>query len=161
LRDEESDMPWQANFYKDAEGGTPVSIQGLPLQSMMLVPDDGEEVEVVDKKGHEGKVAVKGVAYSGYTGSKVVRIDVSTNGGVNWQRATLQESDLATHPDDSKRHFGWLRWECAATVPQGKVEIMCRATSADGVKQPILGGQHNGYLYNGCHTVNINARASE
>ena len=67
---------------------------------------------------------------------------------------------VCKHADDSKRHYGWLRWNCSASVAEGKskVEIICRATSADGVTQPIVDRKHHTYLYNGCHTIDVNVR---
>jgi sulfite oxidase len=153
LSNEESTMPWQATSYKETLEGERVSIQGLPLQSVVLRPHDGDKAKVIG-----GKLTVEGISYSGYTGSKIVRMEVSTNGGADWEQATLQESDLIENSDDSKKHYGWIRWSCAANVGgvhEGEVKIMCRATSADGVTQPLIDRQHHTYLYNGCHTITV------
>eukprot|EP00935_MAST-01C_sp_MAST-1C-sp1_P001114 g1114.t1 len=161
LSDAESEMAWQANYYKDdmsAEApGVKVSIQGLPMQSMVLSPEEGERVAVTVSASANGTIGVRGIAYSGYTGSKITKVEVSTDGGKEWEPATINEGDLTAHADDSKRHYvRWVRWEADIKAPSGKsASIMCRAVTADGTTQPIKGGKHGGYLYNGCHSVQV------
>merc|ERR1719336_317938 len=160
IEDEECESPWQAQYYKDDESlaspGTKVSIQALPLQSMVLTPEDGASVKVA--KGGKATVPVKGIAYSGYTGSKITKVEVSTDAGRTWQTATLKDDEVKAHADDfASQSFGWMRWETEVQLEGGKTDaqVMCRATAADGTTQPLRSAKHCGYLYNGCHTVSL------
>jgi DMSO/TMAO reductase YedYZ molybdopterin-dependent catalytic subunit len=58
----------------------------------------------------------------------VKRVDVSTDGGATWQRARLHEPN---------RRSAWVRFSLPWTPPgSGPVELISRATGADGLRQP-------------------------
>jgi DMSO/TMAO reductase YedYZ molybdopterin-dependent catalytic subunit len=58
----------------------------------------------------------------------VKRVDVSTDGGATWQRARLHEPN---------RRSAWVRFSVPWTPPAGgPVELISRATGADGLRQP-------------------------
>ena len=69
----------------------------MPVQSTIVSPTPGTVVtaSVPDKEGQEGQIkesddviSVSGWAWSG-GGRGIVRVDVSTDGGSNWQTANL------------------------------------------------------------------------
>ena len=84
------------------------SIQALPLQSLVLVPEEGERV----RASQDGRVGVRGIAYSGYTGAKIVRVEVSTNGGAGWEEARLREEERAATPLRRARSRPAGPWTC-------------------------------------------------
>ena len=53
---------------------------------------------------------------------------MSTDGGASWQRARLHEPN---------RRSAWVRWSLPWTPSRnGPTELLARATSADGLRQP-------------------------
>lgn len=90
-------------------------------------------------------VPVRGYAYSG-GGRKIVRVDVSADGGDTWTEAELEEKPAdAAHQAKRGRDWTWTLWSAEVPVPQAKlqqarkggkgaaapkeadVEIVCRA----------------------------------
>jgi hypothetical protein len=73
-----------------------------------------------------GSTLARGIAFGGDTG--VARVDLSIDGGRNWQPAELGA-------DEGK--YGFRRWQLRFTpaVP-GNAVLMVRCTNADGVAQP-------------------------
>ena len=148
------------------------TIQDLPLQSIIYEPScDANVVQNVNK---EAPLVVRGVAYSGASGSMIASVEVSVDDGLTWQPAEIMHDDVI-NIDDSARFFGWVRWECACTVDMmptnmaagtdqqagghtgtsksGQIAILCRATTSDGTSQPRVGASNGGYLYNGYHKI--------
>eukprot|EP00501_MAST-03F_sp_TOSAG23-6_P001925 GSMAST32.ASY1.ANO1.2005.1 assembled CDS len=76
---------WQRDFSGvDVNEGH--SVQELPVQSAITYPQEGEVIEA--EKGEA--ISVAGYAWAG-GGRKIVRVDVSADGGENWHTATLKE----------------------------------------------------------------------
>jgi hypothetical protein len=80
--------------------------------------------------------------------SAVASVEISTDGGENWQRAQL-------HGPAAK--FSWTPWEYLWEVASpGEYSILARAVADDGQVQPM---QHDrrrgGYLINFCRPVNV------
>lgn len=76
------------------------AIQELPITSVVCSPAEGE---AVTPRG--GTVAVKGYAWSG-GGRRVVRVDVSADGGKSWMPAELHSEDTTLH-----RAWAWTLWK--------------------------------------------------
>lgn len=145
LSDEESPSQWQQRDYKcfgpnqaakDVDWSSAPAIQETPVQSAIT---SVREVSSSSDKGRreqqihglkEDAVKVEGYAFSG-GGREIVRVDVSADGGKNWQQAVLL-------PDDSQGHknWAWKRWEM--TVPKSAVgkEIVVKAVDDSYNVQP-------------------------
>ncbi|MEU9303597.1 sulfite oxidase [Streptomyces sp. NPDC048269] len=70
----------------------------------------------------------------------VLRVDVSTDGGVRWQRARLH---------DAPRRGSWVRWSLPWTPrAAGPTALLARATDATGRTQPATAAHNTqGYLF--------------
>ncbi|XP_077541565.1 sulfite oxidase isoform X2 [Haemaphysalis longicornis] len=158
LSPEESNSHWQKNDYKGfcpstdwdtVDFTSAPAIQELPITSVVCSPAEGEAVTP-----QEGKVAVKGYAWSG-GGRRVVRVDVSADGGENWTPAELQSEDTTLH-----RAWAWTLWKLDLPVPPGKTElqIVCKAVDSSYNSQPEgVAGVWNlrGVLNNAWYRVNV------
>lgn len=151
---EESDSCWTTTYYKNKDGGTPETIQEVPMQSLILWPRPDISVE-----GYR-PVTVRGVAWSGASGAKVTKVEVSTDRGATWQEARLNHAEVPEN--DGSRSWGWVRWECDARLPaagspaiggRSKVTLLCRATDERGNVQEAARFRPGGYLYAGWHRV--------
>ncbi len=91
----------------------------------------------------KGWIEIKGIAWSGR--GKIVRVDISTNGGKSWEKSELQDPVL----DKAHTRFRFLwQWDGTETV------ILSRAVDETGYVQPTLKilkearGGYMGYHYN-------------
>lgn len=138
VSDEESDSFWQRNDYKvfspsvdwDTVDFTKASaIQELPVISAICDPVDGQKVHL-----NNGKVTIKGYAWSG-GGRKIIRVDVTADGGKNWQPAEIVLQDV-----DAKltKCWSWVIWHCEFPVSDGvnEVEIWSKAVDSSCNTQP-------------------------
>jgi hypothetical protein len=90
-------------------------------------------------------LAVRGHAWSGHV--PVAKLEVSGDGGQSWRTAAL-----GALPG----RFAWRRFELSFDDPvRGAVELVARATDADGRAQPLNSVPWNprGYCNNLCHRV--------
>jgi sulfite oxidase len=91
------------------EEGAP-AVQELPVQSAITNLSEGDVVDA-----DEGdSIEVKGYAWSG-GGRRIIRVDVSADGGATWRPAKLREG--ADQPPG--RAWAWTLWE-AEVVPDAK-----------------------------------------
>jgi len=136
VSDVESDSHWQQNDYKGFNPSTDwdtvdftksPAIQDMPVTSSICSPSPGSAV----KEGEE--VEVKGYAWSG-GGRKIVRVDLTADGGKTWTQADSLEQDTARHP----RHWGWTIWKGKVRVPEGSssTEIWSKAVDSSYNVQP-------------------------
>ena len=104
LANQESDSRWQKRDYKafspsvdmdSLDWSTAPPMQGMPVQSAICWPADGESVSLADNATLRD---VRGYAYSG-AGAQVVRVDVSADKGKTWHTACL----LYTSPSPRDR----------------------------------------------------------
>jgi len=104
------------------------SIQEMPVTSSICNPPSGSEV-----KAEDGMVKVSGYAWSG-GGRKILRVDVTGDGGDTWSAARIVEQDSAKHP----RHWGWTLWEGSVPAPAdgGPIEIWSKAVDSSYNVQP-------------------------
>lgn len=158
----ESDAHWQQNDYKGfapnvdwdtVDFKKSPAIQELPVISAICEPSEGESVKVKN-----GKVKVKGYAWSG-GGRKIVRVDVSSDGGKNWQAADVLESDEARHP----WAWGWTIWSAEVPIPRGELEAQLCVKAVDSQYNTQPENFENiwnlrGVLANAYHRVNVKLR---
>ena len=114
-------------------------ITDMPVRSVITSPRDGFTARLGDP------LMLRGHAWSGHV--PVVSVEVSTDGGTRWRKATL-----GPLPD----RFAWRRVLLTLPAPQpGELEIIMRATDAQGHTQPLGSAPWNprGYLNNTCHRI--------
>uniref|UniRef100_L7MAC1 Sulfite oxidase n=1 Tax=Rhipicephalus pulchellus TaxID=72859 RepID=L7MAC1_RHIPC len=159
----ESESHWQQNDYKGfcpstdwdtVDFKSAPAIQELPITSVVCRPLEGDAVTPVD-----GKIQVKGYAWSG-GGRKVVRVDVSADGGKNWVPAQLESEDTSLH-----RAWAWTLWKIDLPVPKDtdKLEIVCKAVDSSYNSQPEgVAGVWNlrGVLNNAWYRVHVEVKRS-
>jgi sulfite oxidase len=114
-------------------------ITDMPVKSLITAPRDGFSAPAGEP------LHIRGHAWSGHT--PVAKIEVSFDGGASWRAA-----DLGTLPG----RFAWRRFAFTlADPPRGAIEIVARATDADGRAQPLECEPWNprGYLNNAVHRL--------
>ncbi len=89
------------------------AIQAMPVTSAICSPPNGGAV----KKGAK-TTEVRGYAWSG-GGNRIIRVDVTADGGRTWRAAEIIEQDAAREP----RHYGWTLWKAEVEVPKGEKEM--------------------------------------
>lgn len=118
VSEKESDSHWQQNDYKGFSPSTDwdtvdftksPAIQEHPVISAICVPSSNENVKLED-----GYVAVKGYAWSG-GGQKIVRVDVTADGGETWYVANSDSQDSADPP----QHWSWTLWSARIPIKPG------------------------------------------
>lgn len=150
VRDRPADGPFQQKDYRlfppgvtevpdDPEAG--VVINDMPLNAAICEPAAGAALPA-------GPVAVRGYAVA--TGRAVVRVDLSADGGANWQQATLERRAEAP--------WSWTFWEATLALPPGEHEIAVRAWDSAGQTQPARAEDVwnvKGYLCAAWHRVPV------
>ena len=91
----------------------------VALNSAILTPADGDTVPA-------GEVDLTGYAFAG-DDRRIVRVDISADGGEHWQQARLFE-DLGP--------WAWRRWQTRMTLEPGPAEIVARAWDSSAASQP-------------------------
>uniref|UniRef100_A0A2P2I5P2 Sulfite oxidase n=1 Tax=Hirondellea gigas TaxID=1518452 RepID=A0A2P2I5P2_9CRUS len=163
VSEEESPSHWQQNDYKGfspnvdwdtVDFSKSPAIQEMPVVSAICSPGDGETV-----KPDNGVVTIKGYAYSG-GGRKIVRVDISTDGGKNWRAVESLNSDIAEHP----QAWGWSLWTADVQVPKGaeKLDVVVKAIDSNYNTQPE-NVEHiwnlRGVMSNAYHKITLNIKA--
>eukprot|EP00596_Hydrurales_sp_CCMP1899_P000671 CAMPEP_0119043770 /NCGR_PEP_ID=MMETSP1177-20130426/25875_1 /TAXON_ID=2985 /ORGANISM="Ochromonas sp, Strain CCMP1899" /LENGTH=520 /DNA_ID=CAMNT_0007012659 /DNA_START=289 /DNA_END=1851 /DNA_ORIENTATION=+ len=167
LSAEESQGPWQRGMSYKGFGPSTKSLEGIdvekipslqeqPVQSAIMVPKSGSSL-------NPGPNLIQGYAYSG-GGRGIVRVDVSCDGGLNWQTASLTAG--SEQPLD--RAWAWTFFESVVDLPDispptsitptSTVQIICKATDASYNVQPdTVAGIWNlrGINNNAWHRVNV------
>jgi DMSO/TMAO reductase YedYZ molybdopterin-dependent catalytic subunit len=121
-----------------AVGSERRSITRMRVKSLITQPHEGEVLT-------RGTHTIGGVAWAGE--NRVVRVQVSTNGGQDWAPATLKQ-DVGP--------YSWALWTYPwdARAP-GAYTIVARATDDQGITQP--GSRDSlridSYELNSCHSV--------
>jgi len=129
------------------------AIQSAPVQSVICSPVDGATIPAA-KEGGTRFIEMNGVAYSG-GGRGIIRVEVSLDGGKNWQAAEClappawtEEGKQTPPPNMAQgRHWGWTQWTVKLPMPaefQGKLdqgrtvmtELCARAIDGDFNSQP-------------------------
>ncbi len=114
-------------------------IEGMPVKSYITGHADGEKVRV-------GAVTLRGMAWAGE--ERVVKVDVSTDGGSIWMPAELPGKDLP---------FTWRLWSAEWRPKQpGYYTVMSRATDSAGRVQPFVAQWNpSGYLFNAVDRIGL------
>ena len=95
-----------------------------------------------------GPVELRGRAWSGR--GRIVRVEVSTDGGVGWQDATLGEQPTSTE---------WVPWSVDWEAEPGEHELIVRAADAAGNVQPLeQSWNHHGLENNAVQRVPVTVR---
>lgn len=124
-------------------GGTATAastpVEAMVVKSLIAAPQEGDIVGL-------GRHTVQGVAWSGE--AKVVKVEVSMDGGKIWEQARMVGEDHL---------FAWRQWQFhwKADTP-GPVSILCRATDSRGETQPEVSPWNpSGFLWNGWDRVTV------
>lgn len=157
VRDRPSDNHFQRVDYKlhpphvaGAEAADPeqaMTIYDMPLNSVVCEPAEGAGLPA-------GKpVVVRGYAVAAAP-QRVVRVDVSADGGVSWRQAAL-ERRLEAAP------WAWTLWRAELRLPPGGHELAVRAWDSAGRTQPARveeAWNFRGYLCAAWHRVPVTVR---
>ena len=118
-----------------------VTINAMPLNSAICEPAPG----AILARGH---TTVRGYAIA--TDRPITRVDVSTDGGLAWRQATIED-----HGDP---RWGWTLWHATLDLPAGKHELVVRAWDAAGQTQPSRPADvwnFKGYLSAAWHRIQV------
>ncbi|HLS43270.1 MAG TPA: sulfite oxidase, partial [Paenalcaligenes sp.] len=109
------------------------SVWEMPVKSWVNATSDG------DQQWKAGRVQISGIAFGGMTAAK--EVEVSVDGGKNWEKATFVGPDLGP--------FAWRQFVLATELEPGEYELVSRATNEKGDTQPEERDTNNrGYLNN-------------
>jgi len=114
-------------------------VEAMIVKSLIVQPQEAASVM-------PGPVTIQGVAWTGE--GKIVRVEVSLDGGQTWEPARL----IGEAPP-----YAWRQWQYIwqATV-YGTRTILCRATDDQGEMQPMTGAWNpGGFLWNGWDRVSV------
>lgn len=152
VRDRPSDAPVQAKDYKlfpaniakdDADWHTGLTIERMPVNSAVCAPVDGASVAA-------GRCTITGYAIA--SGRPISRVEVSTNGGIDWQQA-----DITARPDAP---WSWSQWSITVGLSPGPHELVVRAIDDAGQMQPERPEavwNFAGYLSTAWHRLTVTA----
>ena len=138
-KDESSAHIQTADFRVPLRPGQPnltIPAWRLPVKSWITSPTAADTTTV-----KAGPVQIEGVAMGG--SSAVTRIEVSADGGRNWEVAHLTGPDFGP--------FAWRLFTALLTLPAGPAVLVCRASNAAGQQQPERTRDNTGYFVNGWH----------
>jgi DMSO/TMAO reductase YedYZ molybdopterin-dependent catalytic subunit len=116
--------------------------EGVPLTRMLpralMVPPGVPDFPMRTRTLPAGRCVLQGRAWSGF--GAIVRVEVSTDGGVSWVEADVER--------DVDAPWAWCRWTHAWDARPGAAELICRATDSSGQAQALepewnLGGYAN------------------
>lgn len=167
ISESESDSHWQQNDYKGFSPSTDwdtvdfsksPAIQNMPVTSAICQPVPNEKTAVDDN----GNLTVKGYAWSG-GGNKIVRVDVTADGGKSWHVAKLKH-DAKQDKDSSNlngRNWAWALWTVDIPIADDaqQVEIWSKAVDSNYNVQPEQFSNIwnlRGVLSNAYSRINVN-----
>ncbi len=132
----------QRYIYDYGDGAAPTPVTAMQVKSLIVSPLEGEEVAA-------GGVVVRGLAWSGAGG--IVHVEVTVDGGENWQDARLL---------DAPSPYVWSSWEFHWEAGEpGRHALRCRATDSTGQRQPDSGKWNKyGYGSNGVRPIAVYIR---
>ncbi len=108
-------------------------ITKLKVRSFITNPHNDQQVKIGQS------TVLKGIAFDG--GSGIKQVEVSDDGGINWQLANLGK-DLGK--------YSFREWQFSyKPTKKGSVQLMVRATANDGETQPMTASWNpSGYMRN-------------
>ena len=124
--------------------GKGIALSEVALNCAILEPSDGAEIGV-------GPVTVRGYAFAG-GGRRVVRVDVSGDGGASWRQADLGK-DAGI--------WAWRLWTATVNLAAGPHQLVARAWDESAALQPSDPADvwnPKGYVNNSWSRVEIRAR---
>lgn len=134
------DRPYEGYFQthkytirrRDPDGERMVRLMRMAVKSEIVRPSPGAELKA-------GTNRIAGIAWAGE--EAVASVDVSTDGGQTWARASLVGPQAP---------YSWTLWEHLWEVEHsGEYQLMCRATSTAGETQPASHDRlRGGYVIN-------------
>ena len=106
----------------------------LNINSAIAKPNHNETISIAQSIGKTYQMV--GYAYTG-GGRKISRVEISTNGGINWQLATL---DRKEKPTEYGMYWCWIWWTFDLKVADlvGSKELWCRAWDESNNPQPVV-----------------------
>jgi DMSO/TMAO reductase YedYZ molybdopterin-dependent catalytic subunit len=130
---------------------------GLPVQ-LLPVGEVEVKAEIARPVLHEVVPAnsvyrVHGAAWTGE--SEIVQVEVSTDGGANWQAAQLLGPSV---------RYAWRLWEFHWRTPAqpGNCTLLARATDARGRTQPMTRDAHRGtYMITHIQPIEVEVRRAK
>ena len=153
VQDRPSDNHMQARDYKlmppdvtpeTVDWSSGFTINEMPLNSAICEPAADSQLEA-------GPVRVRGYAIS--TGRRIVRVDISRDGGDHWIQAELDHDPAAP--------WSWTFWTAILDLSEGRHELIVRAWDSAGQTQPARPDEtwnFKGYLSAAWHRVPVLAR---
>ncbi len=119
-------------------------LEGMAVKSFFTRPADRDKVPA-------GGAILGGVAWAGE--HRVLRVDLSTDGGSRWQPAEMGREDY---------RFSWRTWRFAWKPSRPGFHILCcRAADSAGRTQPIEPAWNpSGYLWNGIERIGLTVEGS-
>jgi DMSO/TMAO reductase YedYZ molybdopterin-dependent catalytic subunit len=130
---------WNSDNYVfwGADGTPQRPIREMAVKSVISAPLQGAVIE-------PGSTVVAGYAWSGY--GAVAKVEVSVDGGVSWQQASLQGTGRRS----------WVRFRYPWTATRGQHRLMTRATDDRRLRQPAVADWNGkGYGQNGIHGIDV------
>jgi sulfane dehydrogenase subunit SoxC len=128
---------------------------GIPLTRIepraLLIPPGFPDFMSRRRVVNSGEVSVQGRAWSGW--ARIATVEVSIDGGYNWQVADLQTAQTS---------YGWAGWSWIWRAEPGSYVLSARATDASGRTQPL--GQRwsrGGFANNTVQRVPVTVVSSE
>eukprot|EP00588_Corethron_pennatum_P032086 CAMPEP_0194349064 /NCGR_PEP_ID=MMETSP0171-20130528/106878_1 /TAXON_ID=218684 /ORGANISM="Corethron pennatum, Strain L29A3" /LENGTH=1006 /DNA_ID=CAMNT_0039116471 /DNA_START=78 /DNA_END=3098 /DNA_ORIENTATION=- len=105
----------------------------LNINSAISQPDHNETLNIQSGIGKDYELA--GYAYTG-GGRKITRVEITTNGGINWQTCELKRYEKET---DYGMYWCWIWWSFRVPVVDLITcdEIWCRAWDESNNTQPF------------------------
>lgn len=143
-------QPIQAKDYKlfpasvtkeEADWDTGMVINALPINAAICAPADRTVVDA-------GPITLRGYAVASERG--IARVDVSVNGGRDWDQAVLEQ-----RPDAP---WSWTRWSWQGELGKGEHELVVRAVDEAGQGQPSRADDSwnfAGYLATHWHRLHV------
>lgn len=150
VRDTPYDAPIQAHDYKlfpadvtseTVDWSQGLTINAMPLNAAICSPGSGGSLPA-------GEVRIEGYAIAYDRG--ISRVEVSVNGGRDWEQATFA--------DDPEARWGWRRWSLHTTLAKGRKHLVVRAFDEAGQGQPERPDtmwNFAGYLCTAWHHVHV------
>lgn len=141
---EESKAKIQTSSYRIREVGQ----KSAPSQPSMFEMNVKSWITAPLETAEAGKVQIQGVALGGV--SELTKIEVSTDGGANWQEARFIGPNLGP--------YAWRPFVLSAELGAGTHVLSSRASAADGSVQPEeFPPNERGYGHNGWrdHSVEV------
>lgn len=118
----------------------------MPVNSIVAIPQSGTTVTLHE----DGTILVKGYALPSGDDGPIVRVEVSTDDGENWQDAELITCEDYERGVSLK--WAWTLWQTKVKVEKGpRKKILSRATDKGGNAQcrcpkwNLRGVAYNGY----------------